>query len=62
MKTARIVATRHEHTLHGIVVGPLVLDKPPMAVVSPLESIVYGWWYQAGGYPVGREFGWRLVR
>jgi len=41
----------------GIRLTPVVLDRPPVAMVSGLESIMGGWWLRAGGYPVGRIFG-----
>lgn len=52
-----IVALRHEAIAYGFKVERVVLDEPPVAVVSPLESVILGWWYRAGGYPVGRTFG-----
>ena len=53
----RLLATRHEATANGIKVERVVLHEPPVAVVSELESVILGWWYRAGGYPVGRTFG-----
>lgn len=53
----RIVATLHEASRDGISVTRVALDRPPVAVVSEVESIILGWWYRAGGYPVGRTFG-----
>lgn len=56
----RIVAVRHHATPDGLRVTKVVLDWPPVAVVSDVESIMGGWWSKSGGYPVGREFGTRI--
>lgn len=53
----RILAIQHVAVVDGIRLTPVVLDRPPVAVVSDVESIMGGWWYRAGGYPVGRIFG-----
>ncbi|MBK8161498.1 MAG: hypothetical protein IPK59_23045 [Rhodospirillaceae bacterium] len=53
----RILATQHVAVHDGIRLTLVVLDRPPVAVVSDVESIMNGWWYRAGGYPIGRIFG-----
>ncbi|MBK8161528.1 MAG: hypothetical protein IPK59_23225 [Rhodospirillaceae bacterium] len=53
----RILATQHVAVVDGIRLTAVVLDKPPVAVVSDIESIMGGWWYRSGSYPVGRIFG-----
>lgn len=53
----RILATRHEAVWGEMRITRVALAEPPVAVVSELESVVAGWWYRAGGYPVGRRFG-----
>lgn len=53
----RILAVQHVAAIDGIRLTQVVLDRPPVAVVSDVESIMNGWWYRAGGYPVGRIFG-----
>lgn len=56
-----IRATRHEADRGAVRCEVVTLDRPPVAVVSDIESIMGGWWYRAGGYPVGRVFGTALV-
>lgn len=53
----RIFATQHVAVVDGIRLTPVVLDRPPVAVVSGVESIMGLWWLRSGGYPVGRIFG-----
>ncbi len=53
----RILATQHVAVVDGIRLTPVVLDRPPVAVVSGVESIMGLWWLRSGGYPVGRVFG-----
>lgn len=53
----RILAMQHVAVLDGIRHTPVVLDRPPVAVVSDVESIMGLWWLRSGGYPVGRIFG-----
>lgn len=53
----RILAIEHVAVLDGIRLTPVVLDKPPVAVVSDVESIMGLWWLRSGGYPVGLVFG-----
>lgn len=55
-----IHATVHDAGEPGSVTRRIVLPEPPIAVVSPLESVIHGWWRRAGGYPVGRVFGTRI--
>lgn len=64
-----IVAIRHEHVNEscshlsgGVRITRVVLPAPPVAVVSGIESIINGWWYRSGGYPVGRVFGTLIDR
>jgi hypothetical protein len=52
----RIIATRHQASRDGIVIERVVLDEPPVAVVSDVESVMGLWWLRSGGYPVGRLF------
>lgn len=43
-----IVATRHTSNPFGeIKVERVLLAAPPVAVVSPIESVVGGWWRRA---------------
>ena len=53
----RIVATRHESHRDGVVIERVVLDHPPVAIVPEIDSVIGCWWYRAGGYPIGRDFG-----
>lgn len=57
MLVRRIMASQHCATPDGLKHARVMLEHPPVAVVSPVESIMGGWWYRAGGYPVGRIFG-----
>jgi len=59
-QVVRIVATRHEETQTGVRITKIVLDAPPVAHVPEVDSIVGGWWYRAGGYPVGRDYRARI--
>jgi hypothetical protein len=53
----RILAVQHVAVADGIRLTPVVLDRPPVAVVSDIEAIMGHWWLCSGGYPVGRIFG-----
>lgn len=55
-----IYATAHDAGYPGSVTHRVVLHQLPIAVVSPIESVIHGWWLQSGGYPVGRIFGTRI--
>lgn len=52
-----ITATCHKSTEDGYEQHRVMLDRPPVARVSLVESIMVGWWRRSGGYPVGRVFG-----
>jgi hypothetical protein len=52
-KTVKIVATRHVAARDEVCIDRVVIDAPPMAVVSEVESIICGWWARSAGYPVG---------
>lgn len=52
-----IVATRHEAAPDGIRITRELLERPPVAVVPELDSVIGGWWYRAGGYSVGLRTG-----
>ncbi len=56
MRAALIPAIRHEERHNGVHLTRIVLDKPPIAVVPELDSVMGGWWYRAGGYPPGEVF------
>jgi len=57
---SRIVATRHVDTSHGIVISRVELAEPPVAVVPEIDSVMAGWWFRDGGYPVGEMYGTAL--
>lgn len=65
MKRApRILATRHVMTAapnNGIVITRQVLDRAPVAALSPVEVIMAGWWQRGRRYPGGRRFGTLLA-
>lgn len=52
-----IYATRHQAGHECLHLSRVVLDEPPIAVVTPMEAIIHGWWLRSPGYPVGRRFG-----
>lgn len=52
-----IHATRHQAGRECLHLSRVVLDDPPIAVVTPMEAIIHGWWLRSPGYPVGRRFG-----
>lgn len=56
------MATVHLSPASGINISRAELPFPPVAVVPRLDSIIAGWWYRAGGYPVGRLFGTEYVQ
>lgn len=51
-----MIATRHEGCQKGVQVTRVVLDRPPVAEVPELDSVMGGWWYRAGGYATGEVF------
>ncbi|MFA7278622.1 MAG: hypothetical protein WC100_00840 [Sterolibacterium sp.] len=53
----RILATLHEETAVGIRVTRVALDKPPVAVVPALDSVLGLWWFHADDWPVGQSTG-----
>lgn len=55
-RSPTIYATVHDAGDPGAVTRRIVLPRPPVAVVSPLEAVIHGWWHRSGGYPVGRVF------
>lgn len=57
MLVRHIVATQHCASQDGLKQTRVMLDRPPVAVVSDVESIMGLWWLRSGGYPVGRIFG-----
>lgn len=57
MFVRRIMATQHCASQDGLKQIRVMLDRPPVAVVSDVESIMGLWWLRSGGYPVGRIFG-----
>lgn len=57
MLVRRIIAIQHCATLDGLKHTRVMLDAPPVAVVSDVESIMAHWWFRTGGYPIGRLFG-----
>ena len=38
------------------------LDAAPIAVVTPMEAIMHGWWLRSAAYPVGRVFATAMPR
>ncbi len=56
-RPVRIIATRHEETSAGVRVSRVLLDEPPVAYLPAVDSVLGGWWFRAGGYPVGRDYG-----
>lgn len=57
MRQRSVLATVHVADRERLRVERVVLDRPPVATVSEVEAVMHGWWYRAGGYPVGRRFG-----
>ena len=52
LTSSRIMATR----LENLKLERVVLDRPPVALVPELDSIMGGWWYRSEGYPPGEKF------
>jgi len=61
MPVRRIMATQHCASQDGLKQTRVMLDRPPVAVVSDVEAIMGLWWLRSGGYPVGRVFGTFLL-
>lgn len=63
IRTTRHTAARDHNTEDcGFQITTVLIDRPPVGRMTPLEAIMCDWWIRAGGYPVGRPRGTVITR